>query len=166
VGTCGDDPGRRADGGGDQRRHGDPRRVHRCRRLRRPGPPPNRQIRRATDARGGGSGGALALGEAKSCCCWWGGLPQYKHWLPAINEALSGSGYSLDAEGQLRVSKRPIAVRVPTIHDDRDGWNTLFDLWGQVNQDGLEATFDFSQCDGLAHSAVAFLGGLARLVER
>jgi hypothetical protein len=56
-------------------------------------------------------------------------------------------------------------VRVPTIYDDRDGWNTLFDLWGQVNQDDLKVTFDFSQCGRLEHSAVAFLGGLARLVE-
>ena len=58
-----DDPGRRADGGGDQRRHGDPRRLHRGRRLRRPDPPRNRQIRRAADARRGGSRGALGPGD-------------------------------------------------------------------------------------------------------
>ena len=58
-----DDPGRRADGGGDQRRHGDPRRVHRGRRLRRPDPPRNRQIRRATHARRGGSGSAAGLSD-------------------------------------------------------------------------------------------------------
>jgi hypothetical protein len=105
----------------------------------------------------------LALGEAKYCSV--GGLPQYQRWRAAINEALSASGYTVDAEGRLDVSKRPIAVRVPTIHDDPCGWNTLFDLWRQANEDLLEATFDFSRCGRLDHNAVAFLGGLARLVE-
>ena len=65
-----DDPGRRADGGGDQRRHGDPRRVHRGRRLRPPDPPRNRQIRRAPHARRGGSGGAAGLSDRGFVRAW------------------------------------------------------------------------------------------------
>ena len=69
------------------------------------------------------------------------------------------------AKVRAAMKKTPVAVRVPTIYDDSRGWNTLFDLWRQVNHDDLEVTFDFSQCGRLEHSAVAFLGGLARLVE-
>jgi hypothetical protein len=43
--------------------HSDSRRVHRGRRLRRPHPPRNRQVRRAPHARGGGSGSAAGLSD-------------------------------------------------------------------------------------------------------
>src|SRR5262245_50688726 len=38
-------------------------------------------------------------------------------------------------------------------------------LWHQVNDDTLAVRFDFSRCRFLAQNAVAFLGGLARLVN-
>ena len=58
-----DDPGRHQDGGGDQRRHRDARRVHRRRRLRPPDPPRHRQVRRAAHARRGDPGGAAGPGD-------------------------------------------------------------------------------------------------------
>lgn len=59
----------------------------------------------------------------------------------------------------------PMIVHIPTINDDPSDFDRLFALWGQVNGDGLDVTFDFSQCGFLRQNAVAFLGGLARLVE-
>ncbi len=58
-----------------------------------------------------------------------------------------------------------ITVNVPTINDKRHHFDALFDLWRQVNGDGLNVTFDFSRCGFLRQNAVAFLGGLARLIE-
>ncbi len=59
----------------------------------------------------------------------------------------------------------PMIVHVPTINDDLWAFDRLFELWDQVNSDGLDVTFDFSRCGFLRQNAVAFLGGLARLIE-
>lgn len=59
----------------------------------------------------------------------------------------------------------PITVYVPPITDSAYGFDALFQLWPQVNGHGLDVTFDFSQCYFLAQNAVAFLGGLGRLIE-
>jgi len=42
----------------------------------------------------------------------------------------------------------------------------LFDIWRQVSDDSLEVAFDFSRCGFLRQNAVAFLGGLAQLIEQ
>lgn len=59
----------------------------------------------------------------------------------------------------------PITVNVPTINDGLSDFDALFGLWSQVNSDGLDVAFDFSRCGFLRQNAVAFLGGLARLIE-
>jgi len=56
-------------------------------------------------------------------------------------------------------------IQVPTINDRRSDYETLFDIWNQVNDYSLNVEFDFSTCRFLRPNAVAFLGGLARLIE-
>jgi len=56
-------------------------------------------------------------------------------------------------------------ISVPTINDDPPDFDRLFHLWSQVNDDSLEVEFNFPGCRFLQQNAVAFLGGLARLVE-
>jgi hypothetical protein len=54
---------------------------------------------------------------------------------------------------------------VPTINDEQHDFDRLFSLWDQANDDSLEVAFDFSYCGFLRQNAVAFIGGLARLIE-
>jgi hypothetical protein len=56
-------------------------------------------------------------------------------------------------------------LAVPTINDDPPDFDRLFRLWGQVNDDSLEVEFNFTRCRFLQQNAVAFLGGIARLIE-
>jgi len=58
-----------------------------------------------------------------------------------------------------------ILLRIPTINDKLRDFDQLFTLWDEVNGDSLDVTLDFSQCGFLRQNAVAFLGGLARMVE-
>jgi hypothetical protein len=58
-----------------------------------------------------------------------------------------------------------LLVTVPTINDEPKDFDCLFQLWQQVQKDTKEVIFDFSQCFFLQQNAVAFLGGLARLIE-
>lgn len=61
----------------------------------------------------------------------------------------------------------PTAVTIPvrTINDSEADQDRLCDLWARVNSDNLHVTFDFTDCRFLRQNAVAFLGGLARLIE-
>ena len=54
---------------------------------------------------------------------------------------------------------------VPTLNEDEPSAGQLCRLWQEAGGDGVEVRFDFSQCKFLRQNAVAFLGGLARLVE-
>lgn len=54
---------------------------------------------------------------------------------------------------------------VPTINTNPWNHDDLFGIWNRLNADSLEVTFDFSECRFLQQNAVAFLGGLARMVE-
>ena len=56
-------------------------------------------------------------------------------------------------------------LSIPTINDQPADFDRLFKLWDQVNDDFLRVRFDFSNCSFLRQNAVAFLGGLARLIE-
>ena len=58
-----------------------------------------------------------------------------------------------------------LTIKVPTVNDEIDDFDCLFQLWQQVNENCLEVIFDFSQCGFLRQNAVAFLGGLTRLIE-
>lgn len=57
-------------------------------------------------------------------------------------------------------------VSVPTIGDKPEDFDRLFGLWQQVNGDFLDVRFEFMGCKALRHNAIAFLGGLARLIEQ
>ncbi|MDD5757989.1 MAG: ATP-binding protein [Desulfobulbaceae bacterium] len=56
-------------------------------------------------------------------------------------------------------------IQVPTINDHAQDFDRLFDLWNRVNGDSLEVVFDFSSCNFIRQNGVAFLGGLARLIQ-
>jgi len=56
-------------------------------------------------------------------------------------------------------------LQIPTINDGPGDFAVLFDVWRQVNDYSLKVEFDFSKCRFLRPNAVAFLGGLARLVQ-
>jgi histidine kinase/DNA gyrase B/HSP90-like ATPase len=58
-----------------------------------------------------------------------------------------------------------VNVIIPTINDDFSDFDRLFALWEQLNRQDLDVTFDFSGCGFLRQNAVAFLGGLVRLVQ-
>lgn len=55
-------------------------------------------------------------------------------------------------------------VYLPTLNDATADHAALFRLWSQLSGDGLQVRFDFSFCGFLRQNAVAFLGGLARLI--
>lgn len=62
-------------------------------------------------------------------------------------------------------AKRRIELSVPPINDTPGDFDILFDLWDKANDYNVLVKFDLSKCDFLRPNAVAFLGGLARLVE-
>ena len=59
----------------------------------------------------------------------------------------------------------PLSIEIPTLYDDLWHFDRLFSLWNQASGDELDVTFRFSHCTFLKQNAVAFLGGLARLIE-
>jgi len=56
-------------------------------------------------------------------------------------------------------------ILIPTLNDSAADFERLFSIWDQVNDYFLDVQFDFSGCRFLRPNAVAFLGGLARLIE-
>jgi len=56
-------------------------------------------------------------------------------------------------------------VSIPTLNDSTTDFERLFSIWKQVNDYFLDVRFDFSGCNFLRPNAVAFIGGLARLIE-
>jgi len=56
-------------------------------------------------------------------------------------------------------------IYIPRINDSPADFAELFQIWDEVNDDFENVKFDFSQCNFLRPNAVAFLGGLARLIE-
>ena len=59
-----------------------------------------------------------------------------------------------------------IILRVPTLNDSQTDCTRLFSLWHQLqNLESQEVIVDFSDCRFLRQNAVAFLGGLARLIQ-
>jgi len=57
-------------------------------------------------------------------------------------------------------------VHVPTVNDGLSDFDWLFQTAQELDADDSELTFDFSRCWFLRQNAVAFLGGLARLIQR
>lgn len=58
-----------------------------------------------------------------------------------------------------------ITLSVPRINDGQPDFETLFSLWSQSCGYLEDIRFDLSHCTFLRPNAVAFLGGLARLIE-
>jgi len=56
-------------------------------------------------------------------------------------------------------------IRIPTLNDEPEDIQKLFKIWSQVNGYSEDVRFDFSLCRFLRPNAVAFLGGLARLIK-
>lgn len=56
-------------------------------------------------------------------------------------------------------------IQIPTLNDEAWDFQQLFSIWGQVNDYFEDVRFDFSRCEFLRPNAVAFFGGLARLIE-
>src|SRR5487761_1931734 len=54
---------------------------------------------------------------------------------------------------------------VPTRNDTTWDANLMFDMWRRLGGGGQLVEFDFKQCRFLRQNAVAFLGGLARLIN-
>lgn len=63
------------------------------------------------------------------------------------------------------MEQQAVRLQIPTINDTTSDFDELFKLWGIVQGCSSNVTFDFSRCEFLRPNAVAFLGGLARLVE-
>ena len=56
-------------------------------------------------------------------------------------------------------------LHVPTINDTDSDFDKLFNLWEQLSIEGSAVEVDFSRCGFLRQNAVAFVGGLIRLLE-
>lgn len=56
-------------------------------------------------------------------------------------------------------------IHIPTLNDAPSDFDQLFGIWSQVNNYFENVAFDFTYCRFLRPNAVAFLGGLARLIE-
>lgn len=59
----------------------------------------------------------------------------------------------------------PKVIYVPTINDSPADFAMLIHIMDQVGSDTANVRFDFSNCKFLRPNAVAFLGGLTRLIE-
>lgn len=56
-------------------------------------------------------------------------------------------------------------IQIPTLNDRAWDFQQLFIIWSQASTYFEDFVFDFSDCQFLRPNAVAFLGGLARLIE-
>lgn len=58
-----------------------------------------------------------------------------------------------------------LTLNIPTINDKIKDFDTLFHLWQKVDRSCSDVTLDFSKCYFLRPNAVAFLGGLIRVIQ-
>jgi hypothetical protein len=56
-------------------------------------------------------------------------------------------------------------IPIPTLNDNPGDFEKMFAIWNQANDYFEDVRFDFSECRFLRPNAVAFLGGLARLIQ-
>ncbi|MCR5220101.1 MAG: hypothetical protein K6E31_03775 [bacterium] len=66
---------------------------------------------------------------------------------------------------KLRERMMQKVIQIPTLNDTPYDFLRLFDIWNEVNGYFEDICFDFSYCKFLRPNAVAFLGGLARLID-
>tara|TARA_R110002167_G_scaffold221491_1_gene426241 strand:+ start:293 stop:1186 length:894 start_codon:yes stop_codon:yes gene_type:complete len=55
--------------------------------------------------------------------------------------------------------------QVPTLSAQSKDCGSLFSMWQHFDRDGVRVVFDFTSCTFIRPRAVAFLGGLIRLIE-
>jgi len=55
-------------------------------------------------------------------------------------------------------------IQIPSINDSPGDFERLFSIWNQANDYFEDVRFDLTRCHFLRPNAVAFLGGLARLI--
>jgi len=55
-------------------------------------------------------------------------------------------------------------IQIPTLNDRAGDFEQLFSIWSQINDYFEDVRFDFSRCRFLRPNAVAFLGGLGKLI--
>jgi len=55
-------------------------------------------------------------------------------------------------------------IQIPILNDRPHDFARLFGIWSEAS-DYSNIRFEFSRCNFLRPNAVAFLGGLARLIE-
>ncbi|TAN44682.1 MAG: ATP-binding protein [Nitrospirae bacterium] len=55
-------------------------------------------------------------------------------------------------------------IQIPTLNDSPADFKQMFSIWNRANGYYEDVHFDFSHCGFLRPNAVAFLGGLARLI--
>ena len=58
-----------------------------------------------------------------------------------------------------------VTINIPTVNDELRDFDNLFQLWRKAIENCSDVTFDFSKCYFLRPNAVAFLGGLIRLIQ-
>ncbi len=58
-----------------------------------------------------------------------------------------------------------LTLNVYTLNEEEWSYQQLFRLWREASGGGQDVQFDFTGCGFLRQNAVAFLGGLARLIE-
>ncbi len=56
-------------------------------------------------------------------------------------------------------------IQIPTLNDSPPDFARLFEIWNEANDSSEDIRFDFSRCRFLRPNAIAFLGGLARLIH-
>ena len=59
----------------------------------------------------------------------------------------------------------PQVIQIPTLNDVSSDFDQLFEIWNRVSGYSETVHFKFSHCYFLRPNAVAFLGGLARLID-
>lgn len=60
----------------------------------------------------------------------------------------------------------PVPIHILTFNDSPEDFQSLFTLYQQVVSSTGDVEFNFSKCNFLRPNAVAFIGGMARLLER
>jgi len=59
-----------------------------------------------------------------------------------------------------------ITINIPRLNDNSYDFDMLFSFWRQINRiEEPEVFFSFEKCDFLQQNAVAFIGGLVRLIQ-
>jgi signal transduction histidine kinase len=65
-----------------------------------------------------------------------------------------------------RLFARRVTISIPTVKDNTEALSILHNLRLLINEPRMDVAFDFVECRELSQQAIAFLGGLARAIQR